>query len=535
MSSSIEKPIIRIRKFVIDNYRNIQHGEIQFDKFPERADILGMYGQNGSGKTTFIKALKTVLNVMCSRVLDFSRKDINKSNKASYASFSLTLAYRKGNDDCEFTYSFKITDDKKMCSIIGRNRRMVCELMIYDESILIKGEYSGKKYSTSKLFLSASGKTYYNSPFEIFSPKEVFNEIWKNVQPNPEYDDVITFGSGAHSGIEESLINSLGNTSLLFGLEDGLANDGSFISKTNEKEIKPITIINELSDWARHNVIFIDVDTYGKMIIRYLAPSIYGSKSKTAYYITKQGQEIKEEHENYIAIAVDTINSVMGQIIPGLKLGLRFTKTEPVYRSEEFSDYYEIKENVYISSIRGDKVIDANDESDGIKRMISFIQSYIQAFNDPSYTLVIDEIDSGIFEFLLGQLLSLFEDHGKGQLIFTSHNLRPLEVIDRNHIYFTTSNPENRFVQIKKLHKTNNLRDIYLRTVQVNDSEMNVYSSEKEFKIVSALIRAGSPKKVETKKKQIRRPLTEEEKRWVEIINNREFITIGDEEDQDYE
>lgn len=37
---------------------------------------------------------------------------------------------------------------------------------------------------------------------------------------------------------------------------------------------------------------------------------------------------------------------------------------------------------------------------------------------------------------------------GKGQLLFTSHNMRPLEVLDNTNIYFTTTNPENNLYSV---------------------------------------------------------------------------------------
>lgn len=41
----------------------------------------------------------------------------------------------------------------------------------------------------------------------------------------------------------------------------------------------------------------------------------------------------------------------------------------------------------------------------------------------------IDELDAGIFEYMLGELLDIFGKSAKGQLIFTSHNLRALEML----------------------------------------------------------------------------------------------------------
>ena len=61
-------------------------------------------------------------------------------------------------------------------------------------------------------------------------------------------------------------------------------------------------------------------------------------------------------------------------------------------------------------------------------------------FNNPSVCMVVDEFDSGIFEYLLGEILQIIRESGKGQLIFTSHNLRPLEMLDTNALIFTTTN-----------------------------------------------------------------------------------------------
>ena len=89
----------------------------------------------------------------------------------------------------------------------------------------------------------------------------------------------------------------------------------------------------------------------------------------------------------------------------------------------------------------------------------------IAAYNSPSITLAIDELDSGIYEYLLGELLRIMQKSGKGQLIFTSHNLYPLETLESNSIVFTTTNPSARYTRIKSVRATNNLRSMYLREV----------------------------------------------------------------------
>ena len=86
---------------------------------------------------------------------------------------------------------------------------------------------------------------------------------------------------------------------------------------------------------------------------------------------------------------------------------------------------------------------------EGIKKITSILHLLIAAYNDPSITLAVDELDAGIYEYLLGELLRIMQNSGKGQLIFTSHNLYPLETLESNSIVFTTTNPSARYTRIK--------------------------------------------------------------------------------------
>lgn len=51
--------IIKIKKIILHNLRNVRHGEISiavnFESFLQ-ANVVGLYGQNGSGKTTIVDA-----------------------------------------------------------------------------------------------------------------------------------------------------------------------------------------------------------------------------------------------------------------------------------------------------------------------------------------------------------------------------------------------------------------------------------------------------------------------------------------------
>jgi hypothetical protein len=140
---------------------------------------------------------------------------------------------------------------------------------------------------------------------------------------------------------------------------------------------------------------------------------------------------------------------------------------------------------------RNGRELPLRDESDGVRKIISVLSLIIAAFNEESVTVAIDEFDAGIFEYLLGEILQALEEYGKGQFIFTSHNLRPLEVINKKYLYFTTTNPQNRYIRLKNIASTNNLRDTYFREIVMGEQEEEVYQRTKKYKIVSALRLAG--------------------------------------------
>ena len=130
-------------------------------------------------------------------------------------------------------------------------------------------------------------------------------------------------------------------------------------------------------------------------------------------------------------------------------------------------------------------------ESEGIKRIISILGVLIAGYNQPSVCLAIDELDSGIFEYLLGEILEVLSSEIKGQLIFTSHNLRILEKIDKKNIVFSTTNPENRYIRFKYIKPNNNLRDMYLRELIIEEQAEQLYKETKQSDIKRAFYRAG--------------------------------------------
>lgn len=181
---------------------------------------------------------------------------------------------------------------------------------------------------------------------------------------------------------------------------------------------------------------------------------------------------------------IDGMNIVLKNVIPGMEV-------EVHNFGEQLLDNGDTGYKIELLSKRGDISILLKYESEGIVKIVSFLNVLICVYNNPSMCLVIDELDSGVFEYLLGELLAVFSDGGKGQLIFTSHNLRALEMLGKKSILFSTTNPCNRYIRLQNVQTNNNLRDLYLRSLTLGGQKEEMYEETDSVAIGRAFRRAG--------------------------------------------
>ena len=185
-----------------------------------------------------------------------------------------------------------------------------------------------------------------------------------------------------------------------------------------------------------------------------------------------------------IQAKMDAISLVLKEIIPGLTINLKKLSTSLNKRGEEI-----VKAEIIAK--RANIEIPLRYESDGVKKLVSILYCLILVFNDSSMTLVVDEFDSGIFEYLLGEILRVVEESGKGQLIFTSHNLRALEVLNNKDIMFTTTNENNRYIRFKNVKANNNFRDVYFHDILLGGQNECIYEATNPYMIARAFRLAG--------------------------------------------
>lgn len=70
-------------------------------------------------------------------------------------------------------------------------------------------------------------------------------------------------------------------------------------------------------------------------------------------------------------------------------------------------------------------------------------------------------------------------------------NLRALEVLDKESIMFSTVNPSNRYIHMKNVKGTNNLRSMYIRSITLGGQDELIYEETDSLKIARAFRKVG--------------------------------------------
>lgn len=479
--NNIFLPSIRISKIEINGFKSVEHGEIVLEcgrqHIPAglQSDILGIYGQNGSGKTSLIEALSILSMAMSGSSIFFVYTDcISVKSEKSTLSFTFDLQYNDGEIRIvEYTFSLKKVEltkeeikeqwqkiynesNKNFDESFYESERTKYKLCIFDEKIKVARIVNGKKGRLQTIIDTSSNCL-------PFGPTKRSSElIGKNK------NTLIDLSLSRELSLKESKSFVFCKKTLqLFDKKD----KNRFYSDT----------LYALCYYATYRLYVVDSRDAGFIGLNISLPI----HSLGGFFMGKMWEgRISVKKYNEANELLTNISTVLSQLIPGLSIELKILSDTVLSNGDQ--GYL-----VMPMANRDGKIIPLRDESDGVRKIISVLDLIIAAYNNESITIAIDEFDAGIFEYLLGEILQSFEESGKGQFIFTSHNLRPLEVINKKFIAFTTTNENNRYYRFKDVASTNNLRDRYFREILLGEQEESLYNKTKRFKIDSALRKAG--------------------------------------------
>lgn len=449
--------IVKIRNMQIKNVKNVRLGNISFpfsdkENKERQSEIVGIYGQNGSGKSALVNSIHILKTVMSGLSLDDEIFHyIHMEEKSA-----------------EFSYEFSVDYKSKLYNVF------------YD-FVVEKGQNNIPVINYEKLsYKSLSDLTHSRTTI---------------VETNPE-DDIRSFSPQVR---HDELIkkNKTYLTDLIVSRKLGLEKKESFIFREKSLGIfkkgfenpEYSLVIELLQFFARVNLFVVQMDHHGVINSNVVMPmtmrldnniTIQAGDFPIKFGINK----LEDENLKVFKELVDQMSLLINTIIPGMKL------TYKEY-SKETGKAGKVETSIELLSKRDNIEIPIKYESDGIKNIISILSALIAMYNRESICVAIDELDAGLFEYLLGEILKVINDSGKGQLLFTSHNLRALEVLNTECIYFTTTNPYKRFIKFTNIKNNNNLRNVYLRTIEIGGQKECVYEETDPYEISRAFRVAG--------------------------------------------
>ena len=488
------KNLVRIVESELENFKNVKYGDIKYVNYSNAeyraeindSDINGIYGQNGSGKTAIIEALDILQHIMSGNSINyneyegmFSEQDMMKLSNV----FFIECSEKK----YKARYELKLKRNKE-------------EKRIEIASEKIKYWQRGKSWKSER-------EVSFSNPY--YDTEAILKTM--QVQVTSEGDNVSSKLRFFSSVQNLAVLCAQKNISLFFNevINKSLASDS-----LNEEERAFTDVVKSLYEFARFRFQVVKVNQLGANYSNEFIPVNVHVESENEImqgciplFINGRG-EFPELVYNKLEKIVAAINVALKSIVSNLSIELEKKNEE---RNKDGVNMVRVE--VY-SNRDGHRFL-TKYESEGIKRIISLLNYLISLYNQPSVCLVVDELDAGIFEYLLGELIGVLAEEAKGQLIFTSHNLRVLEKLDKKHIVCSTVNPENRYISLKGIEKTHNRRDFYIRTIVLGGQKEKIYDDTDLQDMGYAFKKAGS-----TEQNDVKLQFSEE---FMRLLNSNEF------------
>jgi AAA15 family ATPase/GTPase len=413
--------------------------------------VYGIYGQNGSGKSTAILALNILQKLFSFASLD-EETGLSISKWSSTATIETKIGIFEKDQPYIASYSVELAEQNGLLSI--------------SKESFSADFYDGKwrKYGASYAISDKSDLSFvFGGDTNLKNTaKSLLVEIAKSLGADRAKNRSVIFDKDLNAAIAQrknadliALEHAIDLVSL-FAVSSFLVVDNRDRGLIEGVGLMPMRIRHEEKGQGQTGIIPLNL----------FAPNT-----------------VPEVALNRVKEAVDQFNVVVPAFLPGCRLGVEILDQKN--REIDGQRTFEL-----VSYVNGYQ-IPLRCESDGTKRIIAICNALFACYNDDAVVLCVDEFDAGIFEFLFGQIVDVMAKGASGQLVFTSHNLRPLEVLAPTSLILTTNDPDYRYEYFKGLKATNNPRDVYLREAFLNKEGNRFYKPTNEYEISKAFMKIG--------------------------------------------
>lgn len=491
--------MICIRSIELTNVKNVGHGRIEFRDSPFGTRVTGIYGQNGSGKTTVVDAFECVRALMSGESLGPRGADLI-GPESSRATVEVELEVTRGSST---SLGFS---DAVGASVAGGQPFYVGYLFSFDapdgQARLVEETVTARSQGVPKRVLYGCAYDQQGRARGML-PASRWRALRALAGQDAELELMVAQRSGERQAASKVFCDAMMDFALTardrYAAREAAGKLSRSAGEAYAGTLVPLMdCVTLVGAFAKSKMVVCNTQRSAALafnVFTFSAPdSMQGpwalgshSSSPILRDVTLSVDKttvVSAEVFQAVQTTVATINRVLCQLVPGLSIEVR-------QLHDETMDSGAAGKRIEVLSHRGEVVVPFRTESEGIKKIVSMLGWLIDVYNDDSSCLVVDEIDSGVFEFLLGELLEVVSQRGRGQLIFTAHNLRALECLPSGCLVFTTVNPQNRYIRFRGSGASNNLRNQYLRAINLGGQKELVYQPTSSADIDAAFFCAG--------------------------------------------
>ena len=360
---------------------------IKNDFDPERYRIKGIYGENGSGKTAIMTAVKILTRLLLDR--NYMTDSVNQKLLAE----NINKKTREGFVEVTF-YSFFGTDP-----------------LIYHYRIAFESRADDRVYITEEVLERKNGRNSQNIYTPVFSTQSgslvffeeenLFQRLREKTQNLLEQRSIVTF---LHDIESKSYYLQNHPWHHLFALAVFASSIHVVIDGEDDHRL-----------YARQNL-----QKGSRNLSLHEAEDLLIYSWASAARDNQQEVMVPRSQLQYYKESVGRLYS----FIRIFKTDLKDIKVE----TKEYGEFYLCRR---IMVYRGYE-LDEEFESRGIRKLMGLFEALDEACKGS--IVFIDELDSNINDVYLDKLIEYFVYYGKGQLCFTAHNLSPMSVLRSNKL-----------------------------------------------------------------------------------------------------
>jgi len=451
------------KKISLDNYKSFRHIEIDLSKTDkDPLPYAFVYGENGSGKSNLIESmmfLKDTMNTM--KIINGIHKmeteienqnaklrsDVrrNKARNQKIKSFSMVqedlldavseLIEKIPADVMSIVEIIRMIDSAEgvsmACSFVLEGRCGNYQMRFGQDNRLIYEKLSFTVESrTQDIFELCAVEKENNEPASCGLSYKFSPNLFKNKTYGKTITDAVQKYWGKHSFM--AIMN-----------DQFSSNNAQYMENSLGTKIKDV------------------IDFFNEIVVscNYTGQSFGTGINEKIMTMLKSGK-IPINEKPMLLVYEKALNSFFTRI---------FSDIKKVYYKTE-SNGRELSYVLFFSKMIGGKIREVSIyiESTGTEKLLNLFPAFFECAKGK--TVFFDEIDSGIHDILIKEVIAEVIKSFKGQFIVTTHNTSLLQIIDPQCTFVIQTDPrgEKRIISINKIERTqsnNNNQNRYLNGV----------------------------------------------------------------------